>query len=236
MAMNFGITASANYVSITDNADFYTMPMSICCWFRLTDTPAGNFQLALCKRGSFANYYTWAFQAGFSTNIYMTGNAWDNSGTNYSAGHGNLVINTWYHMVLTISTSNLCLYFDGDEYTEIDPGLPTLNNGTGAGGLTFGTDAGTADQFNGQLDDIRIYSRALSLNEAITMYNSRGHDTIIDSLVGRWMMNEGSLGQAVSGANSVRDYSSNLRHGSPNNTLTYYESVINYHRRSLTLQ
>ncbi len=69
--------------------------------------------------------------------------------------------------------------------------------------------------FDGPIDDARIYNRALSPEEIQTITAARGHDGIVDGLVGRWLMDERAPGLAVSGAGTVRDASQEGNDGSP---------------------
>jgi len=59
---------------------------------------------------------------------------------------------------------------------------------------------------NNEIWDLRVYQRLLSANEILTVYNTRGHDGIVNGLVGRWAYNE--LGESTAAvAGSVRDIS-----------------------------
>jgi hypothetical protein len=59
---------------------------------------------------------------------------------------------------------------------------------------------------NNEIWDLRVYQRLLSANEIQTIYTARGHDGIVDGLVGRWLHNERTDGLAAI-AGSVRDTS-----------------------------
>ena len=85
--------------------------------------------------------------------------------------------------------------------------------------------------FNGKIEDVRIYNRALGQDELKTIHASRGHDGIVDGLVSRWLLNEGAEGITVSGANSVKDIGPSGNHGSPvTANCSYYGSSL-AHRR-----
>lgn len=86
---------------------------------------------------------------------------------------------------------------------------------------------------NMELWDLRIYQRALSAAEILLIYNARGHDTLVDSLVRRWLFNEVREGvDAVAG--DIQDISP-LQGATPTvfSTPTYFGNPASK-RRKLT--
>lgn len=77
--------------------------------------------------------------------------------------------NNWYHLVCTYSSNTVTFYLNGiktDQYI-VNP-LP--NN---IGNYFFGASISGSDQFfNGKLDDIGIWNRALTQSEVTDLYNS----------------------------------------------------------------
>ncbi len=96
----------------------------------------------------------------------------------------------------------------------------------------FHNSAGTRGNFfDGDLDDARIYKgRALSAGEIQTIFASKGHDGIVQSLVGRWMMNELEIGATAAGAGVVRDSGPNGLNGTPTNTPTYSAGELSFRK------
>jgi hypothetical protein len=84
--------------------------------------------------------------------------------------------------------------------------------------------------FDGIIDDVRIYNRNLSAAEMATIFAARGHDAIVDGLVSRWLMNEKAPGATASGASSIKDIGPGGNHGSPVGTVTYAESQLSIMR------
>jgi hypothetical protein len=74
-------------------------------------------------------------------------------------------INTWYHIVCTFKRNDkVTIYVNGKKGTE----MPTLDES-----LTLNSAiniAGSTNDFNGIIDEIRIYNRALSANEIKALY------------------------------------------------------------------
>jgi len=65
----------------------------------------------------------------------------------------------------------------------------------------------------GDIDDVRIYTRALSLAEIETIYYTQGKDNIVYGLQNRWLLNESSIGNYLLGNESMVDVTTSGRHG-----------------------
>lgn len=79
-------------------------------------------------------------------------------------------INTWTHIVLSISVNSAALYING---ALVANGMRTGEPGISADPLTFGH-AGYHGFFPGQIDDVRIYDRALSMGEVVYLAQGQG--------------------------------------------------------------
>ena len=75
--------------------------------------------------------------------------------------------NTWHHIVGTQSGTSGSLYIDG---VLCDTGTPTAI-GNGSGTIDIGR-FNSGFYFNGKIDDVRLYNRALSAAEVANLYNS----------------------------------------------------------------
>jgi prepilin-type N-terminal cleavage/methylation domain-containing protein len=125
----------------------------------------------------------------------MVGDSWitDSYDVSFSPTLGD-----WYHIVGTKSADYQRLYINNvEEYEASHPGV--LDKGSA---ITFG--GGGYGYFDGELDDIRIYDRALSEEEIDDLYSGKN---ITSGLVAYWPMDE-NVGC------SVLDESSNSNDGS----------------------
>jgi uncharacterized repeat protein (TIGR02543 family) len=85
------------------------------------------------------------------------------NGTWYAASFGTLAANTWYHLAATYDGERLRTYRNGVLVTSntAPSGTPNTESAT----LKLGRHAAAAQYFNGTIDDVRIYNRALSQSE-----------------------------------------------------------------------
>lgn len=98
-------------------------------------------------------------------------------------------------------------------------------------GAGFDTGTTIARFWNEDLEDGRLYNRALSAAEIATIYSARGHDGIVDSIVARWMMNEGPNNFPASGAGVIKDSGPNGLDGTPVNTPVWENSELSFRKR-----
>lgn len=114
---------------------------------------------------------------------------------------GTFSVGTLYHCVGTwdLTTEVGQTYRDGS-FVASGSGY----NDTFTGVVSMFSRVGT-NPFNGDLHDIRIYNRVLSASEILTIYNSRGKDSIVYGLVDRWTCDEGVNGSTLSGSGTVKD-------------------------------
>jgi phosphodiesterase/alkaline phosphatase D-like protein len=84
----------------------------------------------------------------------------------------NIAINTWHHLVCKIDEQkNLKMYLDGRKQTQ---SLVWSGSYSGQTVTNIGNHVNDDDNFNGLLDDIRIYNRALSESEIMSIIDSEG--------------------------------------------------------------
>ena len=77
-----------------------------------------------------------------------------------------LTTETWYHVALTWDGGNYVVYVNGAAMADGDyAGLDVLNTVADIGNDGRTDDTGRTEAFNGLLDDVRIYDRALSEDE-----------------------------------------------------------------------
>jgi hypothetical protein len=81
-------------------------------------------------------------------------------------------LNTWTHLVSVIDNVNLKAYFYINGVLATAPvTMPYVVKSNPARALTIGTYWVTGYEWNGILDDVRIYNHALSGTEVKSLYN-----------------------------------------------------------------
>jgi hypothetical protein len=147
--------------------------MTITAWIRNTRFTSGVEQRFLAKASGTTTgtaYWTLGTDGGATPRLRFrlrTGT----TTTMVTASSGNLSVNTWYHAVATYDGATMRLYLNGV------PVGSTAKTGTLATSasvpVSIGRNpAGTgADYLSGAIDDVRIFTRALTAAEVIALFN-----------------------------------------------------------------
>jgi hypothetical protein len=150
------------------------------------------------------------------------------NGTTLTHYEDSATINTgqWYHMGFVYDGSNVTLYRDGSQ-----------NGSSGQSGnvdTNASVEVRIADnpglnrkEFDGIIEDVRIYNRALSAAEVQTIYAARGRDDIIYGLLHRWLLNEGYPGQLASGSGFIKDLAGRVN-GTPSGSPPFTASELTF--------
>lgn len=137
---------------------------------------------------------------------------------------------TMHFFCCTYDGSNIRLYLDG-VLLDTEPQTGNISN-TDTPNTCIGVDGGDIGDrdFDGIIEDFRIYNRTLSQAEVTTIYNARGIDNIYHGLLHRWLLCEEAPGVEASGSNTVKDMVGQ-NHGTPQLTPVYIGSQLKFRRR-----
>ncbi len=180
---------SNDYIQIPYSSAFDSNQITLAAWVYIDGTPTVNRKIIAKSRDSESvGGSTWQIRADeFNPNnlLYQTknGETWQTASTSdYFSGTG------WYYVAITHNSIT-------DEVVIYRNGVSVSYTGSITQDFDFATDdlyigareiSGTgADCWNGFIDDVRIYNRALSADEIRYLYNRKGP-------VGWWKFDEGS--------------------------------------------
>jgi len=177
------LSGSAQYLSFPDAAHL-DMPsaFSMTCWFE-PSTPGSASRTICGKYNSTGNNRSYYIVAGYAVSywdivISATGGALSGStALNYRFTQ-TIPTSGWHHVGCVVDTnaasgSRVRLWIDGAELAETivqdHSGFTPFNN---ANALEIGSLGGGASAWKGNLDDFRLYRRALSSAEVGAIYSS----------------------------------------------------------------
>jgi hypothetical protein len=217
--------ASAQYVDVgVTNIPANNANQSVSCWFFYTVNPTGNQNLIAMMNDPASS----GDQVGFrdqGTGEHIL--SWAFGGSTLVEGTFLPTTDAWHHVVWTWDGTTHSLYVDGvlDNTSTTAPQTATPT------AVNIGRWTGGSEYFEGTVDDIRVYDRALSSEEIETMYAALGVDGIVAGLVSRWTMKEGSPGSIASGAGNVKDLAVNANNGEAFASPTYEAGELRFRRR-----
>ncbi len=195
-----------DYVSVGDADVFdFSGAFSLEAWVYAESTDPGYIKGIVAKE-------TGDSGDGFSIGQYGGQWAWWVSGS-YIVTSTNFSLNNWHHIVGVYSGagSNLHLYADGQEVGT--PTAATLINNNDE--LTIGRwirDGAAQRYWDGSIDDVRIYDRALSETEVANLYAGRyasgatgtaTHTLSANLATGNMAIDSGILDASTAGCNST---------------------------------
>lgn len=165
------VSASSQYISMGNVLDFTTNDFTISFWFKSTSGTNGYLLVkGIAADGSYIVYFNGSgrlalFVQTNSSNWKQV--TWGSAAPAYDKADG-----SWHHFVGTrsgASNPTLSLFIDGSISGVLDSvqGSGTVTTLTNTGDLTLSS---PASFYNGSLDEVRIYNRALSAEEANQLY------------------------------------------------------------------
>jgi hypothetical protein len=147
-----------------------TGDLSVAAWFRLDSCTGAQNKYLVIKENVASPFSTWQLMFAPATDQKPIFQVKNTLGTNFNAINYDWTCrpNEWHHLVGIKSGTSLNLYFDGQANSVVaDTFSGTALNGDDQ--LTLGLDDG-AFMFGGALDDVRVYSRALSAREVKRLF------------------------------------------------------------------
>lgn len=163
-AMRFnGSTSKIDYTAGADLGNVYTFSV----WANINQTITTSSGIALLIYPKTDNYVGWlgAVSGSITNELITIGNGATTAYSYYAAAGGSISIG-WHHYAFVWTGSKYQIYLDGVALTTATNSTPSLISATEIYiGWTF---------TNGCLDDARFYSRSLSAEEVLLMYQS-GH-------------------------------------------------------------
>lgn len=183
--------ASSQYWSIADGSQTgldITGNMTISCWVNFDSLPsAGNNYTMVSKYTNASRSYFLALNnnAGTYRLMFLAGNGGGtstNKTVDWTPSTG-----TWYQVavVYTAAGGTADFYVNGSQQGTQQSGLPTsMGNGTAA--FAIGALADPADYYDGKIDDVRIWARALTSGQVAALIGGDSSSYNGANLVGWW--------------------------------------------------
>jgi len=150
------------YVEINDSSvwDFNINDFSVSYWFKVKNI---DWNWAIGRQNSSANEDVW--RAGINNNGKIIFR--DIAGSDDSVGSTTILVDTWYHFTAVRNNGTLKVYLNESE----DGTVASSGNLDSDKPIKIGSSGHhTSDEWDGLLDEVRIYNRALSTTEISKNY------------------------------------------------------------------
>ena len=133
---------------------------SISVWFK-TDTAAGE---------RMAIGWNWSGTRRFAIGVKDGGIKYQNGNSGWLTILSSVSTNTWYNVIITSDSNQYNAYLDGNKIAAAS-GTGSTPASTVGYGLNLGRFGSNAGYWDGSIDQVRIYNKALSANNVATLYN-----------------------------------------------------------------
>jgi len=158
-ALEFNSTTQ-QYVGVGNHSslNFGTGDFSVEAWIKPLET--GTYQQVV----AYGIYYGYWFYISND----VIGLTTDGESTNFS--HNDVIFDgNWYHVVVVRNGYFINIYLDGME--KISEEHSTIGDVSTTENLTIGSWGGIQEYFNGTIDNVRIWNKALTSSEVSQLYN-----------------------------------------------------------------
>jgi hypothetical protein len=212
-AMTFS-SASSQYVDIGNDASLnLTTEGTLTAW--VNPAAFGDYMCVICKTDAttFTRNYDFDIEVtSGKVRFYTTQGA-----ANYQGVIGNtgIPLNTWTFVAARYNGTEMQVFVNGqsDGTFSLTGAMDTT---TGIAAIGIMGSSGFF-YFNGDIDDARVYNRALTDTELLNLYQSSSRLVITDGLKAWHKLDDGIDGATASGA-TAKDSSGNGNTGTPTNS------------------
>lgn len=187
-----------DYISVTTSTPAnlnLTDSFSLSMWFKANTVGTSQtlFSAGLLNNNKGFQIQTSSCTGGNSGNICIERNVAGGNeqiralGAAYATG-------TWNHLVVTVQGTAVVMYVNGANWGLTGSWTGNINSYLGTA-YEIGRRLDGAQTWNGSIDEVRVYNRVLSADEAIQLYHLGTPTGVDTSLKGYWSFN----GQDISG-------------------------------------
>jgi concanavalin A-like lectin/glucanase superfamily protein len=164
----FSFDGIDDYVHVPDAPSLNPSTISIEAWVYVTGNP-GGFTMHIVDKDDVASERQYILEVGPDFSFFES-HVWTSSGQHFVIGASSVQLFTWYHVATTYDGHVLTLYVNG----RLDGSMPAdgplvITSVPVIIGMSGGT---PTSNFQGLIDEPRIYNRALSATEIQAIFNA----------------------------------------------------------------
>jgi hypothetical protein len=238
--LTYGVFAVADHLTLATHSDFdfdYTDAFSLSVWFKSTRTSwQGMIEKVSAWGGSWGAIRGWGIDWYGGVPQFWMNNAYTSNGVQAKPTSGTWNDGNWHHVVCTtagtagtLTNSDMGIWIDGVSQTL------GYHNGNSLSAAITGTYpirigqvfGGYGANWDGGLDEMSVWDKALSSAEIAAIYNSGApanlaNHSAASNLVSWWRMGDGDDGAGTSDSSDsgdasarIYDMSANSHHMTP---------------------
>jgi len=162
-----------DYVDCGDNPSFdITDKITIACWIRVSEFTS------FCQATIVKGESSWRLQRFWTTpfmEFACTGIEVETNELGHVIGNTNMEDGQWHHVTGVYNGRTICLYIDGilDNFEFASGKISVNDQPVRIGSHSYSQDPGGMRYWNGDIDDVRIYSYDLCAEEIKNLYEGK---------------------------------------------------------------
>ncbi len=166
LGQGLNFDGSTNYVVMADaSSNDVTTRFGISTWIKPTTLSGDKLILSKFNTAN-AAYQTFTHGTQFGCQ-FTTGATWPE----FQVLGGTLTAGVWNHVTCSYDNNILAIYVNGVLVNSTTPGAKTVRNSSAHLIIAADDTFNASLYFPGQIDDVRLYNRALSASEVKQLYN-----------------------------------------------------------------
>lgn len=194
----YNFSGTTNNITLTNSQNIVNGSFSVSAWCTIENLSPSYFDATLIGQfnGQIANDRKWLFgyrsantQRGIS--YYLFDNSGNSPTTNFATLNWNPSQSSWYHIVWVFNSGNsIKTYINGILNSDVAITLTNINNSSSSllTKIGNGIDIDVVQNlpWNGKIDDVGIWNRALTPSEVTQLYNQNQcftNITVTDTLI-----------------------------------------------------
>ncbi len=204
--------SSNQYAGITDGSQTgldFSDALTLSAWVKFETLQSTDDDVLIAKRNATGANRSYTFYSSGSGSENLTLTWWQNGSTqnDTESVSWSPTTGTWYHVAVTKSGTSVKFYVNGSQQGSTQTGTYTGVYNSAADFRLGADQDDAADDFDGKIDDVRVWSRELSSTEIGNLYASPDTFANGSSLQGSWQLNNAYTdasgnGNTLTGVNS----------------------------------
>lgn len=236
--MGFKSFSTSNYLYLNSDplgTNYTAWGMS--CWFYISSSIGAHIGFFMTRGWTNNNYRRYVRLTQTATNLTINGGDYwtddTDAGKFFNSGNLPLLLDCWNHMAYTINGSTRYIAFNGAVVwsasgATVGTMAPTY---VSIGADRYGSGPTISLPFQGRISDFRLYNRALSTGEMISLYHAHGNDSILRGLILRTALKNGAADTTQTGGTAAD--LTKQRTVSVVGTATYADDPVGTARRAI---
>ncbi|MGH7127998.1 MAG: LamG-like jellyroll fold domain-containing protein, partial [Planctomycetaceae bacterium] len=181
--------SNSDQILVADDPSLDLTTVTIDAWFRLDVLPVAGASSIILEKGVTTSSENYGLTIGLGTGgLGEVQFSW-HDGTTFrlvQSSGANIAAGKYYHVAATADGTTVRLYLDGQLIHEVSQASPLVTNN---GPLYIGSNEGSGfgNRFQGTIDELAIYNRALTATEIFALHAAGGQTKIGSTIQGNFI-------------------------------------------------